>query len=113
MFRRFAIFVVILSSCAAADDDTASTAVAHPKAKICQQCASDVDCAEGLACDHLTFACKSPAMFVAQYGSPPTKLKQCSADCIPPCGTLVHCSVAETGLCIPDDVTCTNGDCRY
>lgn len=114
---RFAA-LFLLAACTA--DPVVDPVVDHPKVGICKQCASDVDCQEGLACDHLTFACKTPAMFHAQYvssetGGQPT----CEADCIPPCGVSVHCHLGPgpawanyATRCIPDDVTCT-GDCRY
>jgi len=113
-----ALLAVALLQACATDDCAVPATVSHPKAGKCQQCASDVDCAEGLACDHETFACKSPAMVLDQlHGSGG---KQCSADCGPPCGLLYHCKIGPgpawanyVASCIPDDVTCTGGDCRY
>ena len=84
----------LLVSCVSDPVPASCDAGGSPKATVCQACASDLDCAHGLACDHWAFVCKTPAQIQLPAGT-----WTCQADCDRVCGQ-APCHLAN-GICLP------------
>lgn len=91
---------ILLVACESATPDPG---LSHPLGTVCTPCASDVDCAAGLACDHRNFACKTPKMLQNPWQP------LCEADCWDACAKVGNCHLKHHpdgyNVCAPSSPT--------